>query len=154
MHRPLAQANRQLVQKFGITGGFSDRIKEVTVQNVVVVGGESLALQFFDDGSGENPERQPVLSRQPEHHIEDIRSTADPQRMPVQMRRVQPRSQHDFDLRSELHLQLVEPDLRQEFTHVLKVVEVPSHLSSRDGAFSLAVSGLQRLFAESEMAVR
>ena len=87
--------------------GFIDRIKEVTVQKVVIVGGETLALYFFDPGSSGNPEREFVFSGQPQQHIKNIRSAADTQGMPIQVSRPKPGCQHGFDLRPEFHFQLI-----------------------------------------------
>ncbi len=73
---------------------------------------------------GPSAERQPVFSCQPEHHIKNIRSAADTQRMPIQVSRLEPGCQHGFDLRPEFHFQLIQLDLRQKFRHVFKVVEI------------------------------
>ena len=107
MNGPFTQTNGQLAQKFRVAIGFSDRVKKVTVQKVIIVGGQPLALHFFDPGSSGNPQRQSVFSCQLQHQLQNIRSTADAQRMPIQMSRLQPGCQHDFDLRPEFHFQLI-----------------------------------------------
>ena len=106
MDRPFGETDGQGLDQFRKSGGFVGSDKVITVEHVVVSGGQTRAPASLRVCAVMDAEGQAKLPGQIQGQFENIGASAIRQTMPIQMCRSQARSQHCPDLCPELDLDL------------------------------------------------